>query len=324
MISKIILDNYQNKGLLIFTIIFWLSPIRLYNTGFLWEPSYIILPAALHFYSAYYMRNEKSVFLTTLHIFSLYMGLQIHNSVLILIIGSLYLIFRKKIKLDLKGILIGSAVGLLFFIPLILDFFNDNLPEFDNSSGYLGQSLVQVTPFLKGVFYFLKMTTFDMVKAIKETFFFHGAYRWLMYIFQLVSISAVILGIYANIKYYKGSIFKKWAIDYNTFSSANLWLKTYGVSLFWGLVVSSALSPITLQAWMVLIAIFGTILPLQHLFCSLDLSNKKMKTFLIAYVVIQIIMVLTVYLGQSKFNRPELFPTQIEEQKYENLKRLFE
>ena len=50
MISKIIFENYQDKGLLIFTIIFWLSPIRLYNTCFLCEPAYILLPAAMHLY----------------------------------------------------------------------------------------------------------------------------------------------------------------------------------------------------------------------------------------------------------------------------------
>ncbi len=324
MISKIIFENYQDKGLLIFTIIFWLSPIRLYNTGFLWEPAYILLPAAMHLYSAYYMRSKKSAYLTFMHIFSLFVGLQIHNSVLILVIASLYLLFSRKVKVEWKGFALGLFTGLLFFIPLILDVLNNNLPESTSSSGYLGQSLLKVAPFLKGVLYFVKMTTFDMVKAIQETSFWDGSYRWIMYIFQILSISVVVFGVYANYKYYRGSIFKKWANDYQSFSPTNLWLKDYGVSIFWGLIISAALSPITLQAWMVLIIIFGAILPLQHLLSSFSFNEQKPKLFMLAFVIIELIMVFTFYFGQLKFNRPEQYPKELQEQKYENLERLFE
>lgn len=40
-----------------FAAVYWLSPWRLYHAGFLWEPGFLLLPAALHLGCCWLLRN---------------------------------------------------------------------------------------------------------------------------------------------------------------------------------------------------------------------------------------------------------------------------
>jgi hypothetical protein len=170
VLLNIFRDILHEKGMLIFTLIFWMSPLRIYNGGFLWEPAFIFLPAALHFLSAYKSKSENSVFYTFLHIVSLLMAIQIHNSAMILILTTLLLLIFRKIKFNIYGVLLGLIFGLIFFIPVIIAVSEGNLTASSDSEGYLFWSLVNVAPFFKGVFYWFKNGGFDMVRPLKESF----------------------------------------------------------------------------------------------------------------------------------------------------------
>ena len=42
----------------LYLAIYWLSPWRLYHSGFIWEPNYLLLPAAVHLWASWLQRNE--------------------------------------------------------------------------------------------------------------------------------------------------------------------------------------------------------------------------------------------------------------------------
>src|SRR6185503_1766404 len=52
-------------------LFYWLTPWRIFYGSLLWEPAFIYLPAALHFWSCYRLRSERSFVASTVCVASL-------------------------------------------------------------------------------------------------------------------------------------------------------------------------------------------------------------------------------------------------------------
>jgi hypothetical protein len=292
----VIQDAYGSKGVFLFALFFFLSPTRIYNSAFLWEPAYLFLFMALHFYSSYQlMKNGSSFKHSFIVILSLICMLQIHNSALIMIIASLWLLLRKQIKYDVKGSLAAFLVGGLFFLPLLFDLSSIQTAEVDESTGYIGKSLITVAPFLKSIFYMIKLSGFDTVRAIKESNIDSVLLRVPL---QLLSVITVVIAIVANWLYFKK--YRKSSIE--SVSAPKTLLFSYWKAVFLGLIISGALSPITLQEWMVVIVMIASSLPMIDTFSSDNILSRKSKLIYILFSIVSISSLSAVYFGQDKFN----------------------
>ena len=312
---------FKLEGVLIFTIIYWLSPIRIYNSGFLWEPAYLFFFSALHFVSAVKLRKNKSIAYTIVHILSIIFAFQIHNSALILFFASIFLAVFKKIKLNIYGIIYAIVIGLITYIPTINTLMTGKITPAKESTGYLGRGFIEVLPFLKGVFYWFKSSAYDMVKDLKDT----DLPNWFVYFLQTLSILSVIAGIISNWFYYRGKFLKKFRPEYKKLSPDDKWIMSLTLSYALGLILSSGLSPIYLQAWMVVITLPVAMFPLFYLTYNNYNKFSKKNTFYAAllYVSVETILILAIFAGQSKFHKEKQLPSNVNNKQNQEIIYLF-
>ena len=326
LLSSVFRKIFGEKGLLMFTIIYWMSPLRIYNSGFLWEPSYIFLPAAVHLWTSFKMNEKRNFWLSALHFFILICARQIHNSFLVLILATGFLVVKKKIKVNPFGAIIGIVAGLAFFIPIILAVVEGNIPPpIKESSGYLGRSFVMVWPFLKGIFYWFKIGCFDMVHPLIKTMFETTVMKVVIYILQVLSAITVLIGIYASWRYFRPLFFKKFKAEDRLISLEEKWLRQYALFTFYSLAISAALSPTVLQSWQVMVALhaggipviaFGLVL-LKRIH-----SSWKRTSILAIYIVLEVSIIIAVGFGQPRFNRQDNIPKCIRPNKDSELLKI--
>ena len=109
--------------------VYWLSPWRLYHAGFLWEPAYLFLPAALHLASAYRLRNERHLGWSALLAATLTLTLQLHASFAVLAISTGVLAVRRLIRIDWTGAILGGLAGGLTLVPTVMALLAGTLPR---------------------------------------------------------------------------------------------------------------------------------------------------------------------------------------------------
>lgn len=329
LIAKEIFKIWDYKGVLIFTLIYWLSPVRLYNSGFMWEPSYIFIFSALHFVASYRLHKSKSLLYSILLILSVFLAAQIHNSALILLLSSLFLLIRKQLKLDYRGVLIGGGIVLITLLPTIISIYYNNVPVIrQNSLGYLFYSLVNVGPFLKGILYSVKMGGVDVVRQIKEISYTFPGHNILATVLSIISILTVGLSIYASYFLYRYSVIKKYKAEFETFTSDEKWIHNYALSFFVAVIISSAMSPITLQGWMLVVTLPALMLPVMFFFnryfdSTIAKRNRHLKVIVMGYAILQIGMMLYIAEGKFIFNRDAKYPVEIYKPENKELMKLF-
>ena len=322
IIAKVINQIWGYNGVLYLTIIYWLSPVRIYNSGFLWEPAFIFIFSAMHFIASYNLNNEKSFKYSILLIISIFFSIQIHNSGIILFLTTFFLMYKKQIKLNYKGVLIGSLVVIISFIPTIITLIYNKLPvESQQSSGYLFYGLVNIIPVLKGLLYSLKMGGFDIVRQIKEVSYSFYGNQLISSSLQILSILTVIISIYASFYLYRSLIWKKFKFEHDIRNEKEKWIQLYAFCTSLSVIFSSALSPITLQGWMLVIALPALMLPMLYLLVKN--SSKYLNLFLITYTLIQILAIIYIGEGKDTFNRSQILPKGIDNNNYPDLIKLF-
>lgn len=141
----------------------------------------------------------------------------------------------------------------------------------------------------------IKLSGFDTVRAIKESNIDSVLLRAPL---QLLSVITVIIAIVANWLYFKK--YRKSSIE--SASAPKSILYKYWKAIFLGLIISGALSPITLQEWMVVIVMFATALPMIDTVSSDNILSRKSKLVYILFSIVSISSLSAVYFGQDKFD----------------------
>jgi hypothetical protein len=92
-----------------------------------------------------------------------------------------------------------------------------------------------------------------------------------------------------------------------------------------GLILSSGLSPIYLQAWMVIITLPVSMFPLFYLIYNNYTKFSKKNIFYAAllYVSVETILILAIFAGQSKFQNPNLLPQNVNKEQNQEIIYLF-
>lgn len=254
----------QSGKILIVTdllLIYWLSPWRVEQAE-LYNPAYLFLFAALHFYTAFQMR-EKSFWLTIFHVLAVGFCVQVHFSALILILLSFILLYVGFLKVDWRGMAVGVGLVLLSLVPYVIDRLADQelaVSMSKTGNGFLGRNLVMVYPVIKGILYWLRYGAIYYGRHI----FSEINFLWI----QGESLRDVVSMVFHGLKWPLAAIsliFSGWAqipilrklIKEKPFSrSQNLvvlapeqrW-QYYALYMFFAMLISVCLSPVEFNHW---------------------------------------------------------------------------
>jgi hypothetical protein len=253
------------RAALIYLVLWWLSPWRLYHSGILWEPVYVILPAALHLWSCWSLRERAGVLASAVLAATLATAFQLHGSFLILVILTVILMVRRLIRIRWEGALLGAAAGSLTLLPTAAAFLEGRLPSPAPADSFLGYGLVTGVPLLRGFLYWFRLGSLDVGGRLTKVIFFDGewvareplgqAVRGGAGLVVVLALASILLAVAATWWYFRrgGRVEGK--------SGGWRWLRGYCLCAFAGLMASCAFSPVTIQSWHVLIALPAACLP---------------------------------------------------------------
>lgn len=282
-------------------LLYWLSPWRVEQAE-LYNPGYLFLFAALHFYTAFQMR-EKNFWMTLLHVLAVGFCVQVHYSALILIILSFVLLFVRYFKVDWRAFSIGIGLVLLSLVPYMIDrLTNDQLGVTLNKSSdsYLGRNFVMVYPVLKGIVYWFRYGSIYYGRHI----FSEINFAWIEPGFLQTAVSGVfhvlkwplaaVTLIYSFMV--QGRIFKKlWNKELFRrtrlvrFEPEDRW-QQYAAYMFVAMIIAVCLSPVEFNHWHLILCFpIVTVLMTSH-FNSLRQKLSK-RTFRLLFVSVLLVFV---------------------------------
>lgn len=259
-----VMKNYLGPLSFFFlTLMFWINPYRA-SEVFLWNPSYMFFTGCFHLWTLYHWQRTPNLIWSTLHTLSLFLGVQIHPSVVILVGVSAIFFFINLRSVSLKrvlpGVLLGAALGLATLIPFFIEVARNPevMPQAGNDKGYLFYGLLHVFPVLKSFWYWILFGSF-----ISQTHVFHKTgFSWIgteglrsfaeiVFLVSRFAVGAfgVLLSFYLNFRVWKWVKHQnpKWT-DWSKFSFPIQYLSAAFVMN----LVFNAISPTTPQYWHVL------------------------------------------------------------------------
>lgn len=286
-----VLKNYLSPiGITALYVFFWLNPWRA-SEVFLWNPGYMYFVTALHMWSAYHLAKKPSFLYSFIHAQSLFIGLQVHASFVILFFITMMLLWTKALKAHWVGTATGILFGIFTLVPYILAGINDPsvFPQMGGGEGkgFVFYGLVMVYPLLKAFWYWILFGS-----TIFQTHVFHQLeydwmnneglelvfkYFWLV-LKYLVGIAGVLLSFYVNYQFYK-KYKAQFKILKFKMTDSKQWLATYVILAFISNIVATAISPTLPIYWHLLYVWPITIVPLLLFLDGALQSLDKGKLF---------------------------------------------
>ena len=254
-------------------IVFWLNPWRL-SEVFLWNPAYIFFASMMHMWSAYHLSKKPSFVFSILHGASLFLGLQIHPSFIILFFMTMMLLWMKALKPHWVGTFTGIVLGLLCLTPYFLAGIEDPSifpqPGSGDGKGFLFFGLVYVYPLLKGFWYWILFGS-----NIFQTHVFHQLdFTWM----EFPAFEKTLKVVWTALKYGIGAFgvglsfrvnyqfWKKHKKKFNIFKykmdNPRNWLPVYAITAFVAAMIATAISPTLPIYWHLLYIWPMALLPL--------------------------------------------------------------
>lgn len=278
VLAFLILDRSLSRILsprerLLFVFFYWLSPWRLYHSGFLWNPNYLFLFGAVHLATTLAQR-ERARFWPSFGLgMALALAFQLHASFLLLFVAAVLLWLRGYFKPHWAGGLAGGLLASLPLVPWALEL-GENPEIAAAGKGFLGRGLLLVFPLARGVLYLLrygslalagKMGRFDFTALLGA-----GADAWLkplgLVLVQGIGTLSVLVPLFAAARLWR-RVRHRWRRRYLPGSpgsgeaSGRDWLRGYVVACFVAALIVFSLSPTTLMSWQGLILFHAAVIP---------------------------------------------------------------
>lgn len=270
---------------ILFAVLYWLNPWLLYDS-LLYNPSYLCFFTALHFWSAYKLKDSPSFVYSFLHVLAIGGAMQLHYSWPVLALISCFLLYRGMAKPAWSGVAGAIMLLLVSLIPYIQEYsVNSELSR--ESDRYIGYGAVHVYPVLKAISYWLRYgsmlfsnriitdSTFDWLTQI-EWLRMVVKYSWQALLFAIGAVS-VVLSARINRQSFqqiKGKLRRELPVESNT-----TWLLLFAAAAVFAILVNAMLSPITFSYWHLILAYPLALLPI--LVAGQTLLSKDRRRFVL-------------------------------------------
>jgi hypothetical protein len=250
-----------------FAILYWLSPWRLYHSGFLWNPNYLFLFGAAHLATALAQRERPRFWASAAHAAALVLAFQVHASFLLLFVASLLLWWRGYFRPHWTGTFAGGLPAAIPLVPWALDVARD--PAIAAAGkGFLGRGLLLLFPLVRGVLYLLrygslslagKMGRFDFTSTLgpETDRWLHPLAAALAGVLGVVTLAIPLFGAVRLWRRVRG----RWRRRLAPGASGREWLRGYVVWCFAAALLVFSLSPTTIMSWQGLILFHAAAIP---------------------------------------------------------------
>ncbi len=294
--------------------IYWLSPWRLYHAGFLWEPAYVFLPAALHLFCSFQLRERPHVGWSMLLGLLLAATLQLHGSFLVLVLLTVALVARRLIRIDWRGAALGLATGCLTLVPTLQALVAGTLPSLaPTSSVDYPRIVLAVLNGLRGAGRFLRLASLDIGRRLREVVWFDapageaGATlgttlgSGLVTLVWAAGLVTLPLVLYAGWRWFRRDPSFDPSDNPQRALAAD-WFRSYTLWCLAALCGAAALSPVVLQGWHVVIAFHAACLPVAAwLSDSFRRRNLAWRAAALTFVAVEVTAVLLLAFGHEMY-----------------------
>ncbi len=290
---------------LIYLAVYWLSPWRLYHSGFIWEPNYLLLPAALHLWATWRQRHEASLPASVLLGLVLVSAPQIHASGLLLILLTAFLLLRRVAQVHWPGIAVGGMVATVPLLPAATAFLRGHLPAVA-PAGHVGEGFLRVYPVFKAVGYWLRLGTLEMGRRLEQVAFYPGNYEGAqrpladaaLYGLRGLGLATVVVGLAASVWYFSRRVG-------NQRDEAEFF-RRYAISAFGVLVIAAGLLPLVIQSWYALVLLHAICLPVAAWINDSSRQSGRIRLWSISiFLFLRLPIIAVVGLGHPMYRIPD-------------------
>jgi hypothetical protein len=105
---------------LLFCVLYWLNPWRLFHSAHIWNPNWLFLLAAIHFATAFRQRRVARFRDSFAHTLAIGVAFQLHAAAVLLPAATAVLVVRRRMRLSWPGVVAGALVLGLSMVPYLL------------------------------------------------------------------------------------------------------------------------------------------------------------------------------------------------------------
>ncbi len=311
LLDRVVARSLGDRGRLLFGLLYWLNPWRVFFSAHLWNANFMFLAGALHAWTGFRQRRHATFWLSFLHVATIGVAAQLHTSAPVLLFASALLLWRGYLKIDWAGAVAGAVAVGASLVPWALTVL-EHRELLPGGTGFPFRGLVLVFPLLRGLIYWLRypslfftkrMADFDFTAAL-GTFGDHFLARPLWALLVVAGTASLVVPFLANRWMWRRD--RRWLAQRADASwSARRWLHGYVVGCFAAAVVSFAASPTTVMAWQGFIVLHAAVLPLvlwvETLLRSRARSWAARGT--LAYAATAAVLLVTMAIGTPLYRR---------------------
>ncbi|HET9225477.1 MAG TPA: hypothetical protein VFR31_02330 [Thermoanaerobaculia bacterium] len=294
----------------LFAVLYWLNPWRMYFSAFLWNPNYLFLAGAVHLWACWTQRERARFLPSFLLGAGLLLAFQIHASFLLLAVSSALLWWRGYFKPHWTGGSLGAVLAALPLVPWVLDLMQQPAILTEADKGFLGRGLVYVFPLLRGLGYWFRYSSLAVSEKVLR--FDFGDFMdpqtgarlgaGVEDVASAVLPFTLLLPLAANIRLWRW-MRGRWRKKLPVGSSDRSWLKRYALWTFVGAAAVFALSPTTIMMWQALIVLHAAVLPLV-LWAGVLIRSRHARRAtrgLWVYATASVLLLLLIPLGSTHY-----------------------
>lgn len=268
VLDRIVARELGRPARMLFAIVYWLNPWRVYQSGWLDNSNYVFFAGAIHLWACLRQRSKPSWLHSAVLVTVVGLTGQIHLDAVVLVFAAVLLWWRGYWRPHWGGIALGTALTALSLVPYALA--AAGRPELlpgGGGSEPLGSGLLRVWPVLKGVSYWLRyaslaasegMNVYDFTPAAGA-----AADRLLAPLYfalgRFVALLTIVPPLVANLWMLRRQRRRRRA---GGARGTRDWLCGYASWTLVACLIANALSPTVVMWWENLIVLHAAVLPL--------------------------------------------------------------
>ena len=269
-LAYLLLDRLVRRTLgpqerLLFAVLYWLNPWRIYHSAFLWNPNYLFVIGAIHLWTAHRMRREPRFWATLCHLLALGLGVQVAIHTAPLALCTLLLWWRRYVRFHIGGVIAASVLVAASLVPWLFAVMADPgiFP-----AGEEGRWFFLLNTTLRAAIYWVRYASFALASELLMLDFsgwLGGAAQARLelpieIVERALYLSSLAISLWANFRLWRGS--GRWWLPADREQSEREWLVGVVRWSFVALLVIFAFSPATVSRWYVFSLFHLAVLPL--------------------------------------------------------------
>jgi hypothetical protein len=253
-------DGLSRYGLWLLLLLVWLNPWRMYFSAHIWNSNFMFVAAVLHLASSQRMYAQREAWNSCLHVLLIALAMQLHTSAAVLGVLSLLLFYKRMIKVHWGGFALGVVLSIAAYVPWVVSVSHDPTLA-PGEKGFFLRGLLYVFPLVRGILYWLKMSSLVFAGRMVEydfTYTFGASANSILMptgkALELIAYLTLIPSAWLHWRFAR----KMWPIlraNHDRPLKQRSWLERYAALSLAAALFAFAISPTTVMFWQVFISI---------------------------------------------------------------------